>query len=116
MKFTTITIIALAIITLGYLPVFIGYGSSETREQTSRSDSKSKSAVFAGGCFWCTESDFEKVPGVTEVISGYTGGRVADPTYEQVSSGATGHVEAVKVIYDPERVTYAELLEFFWRH
>jgi peptide methionine sulfoxide reductase msrA/msrB len=76
----------------------------------------SRTAVFAGGCFWCTESDFEKVPGVIEVVSGYTGGHVANPTYEEVSSGGTGHVEAVKVIYDPAKVTYAQLLDWFWRH
>jgi peptide methionine sulfoxide reductase msrA/msrB len=73
-------------------------------------------AVFAGGCFWCTESDFEKVPGVIDAISGYTGGHVANPSYEQVSDGGTGHVEAVKVIYDPSKVTYAQLLDWFWRH
>ena len=74
------------------------------------------SAVFAGGCFWCTESDFEKIEGVLEVISGYTGGTMANPTYKEVSSGSTRHVEAVKVVYDPERVTYAKLLEVFWTH
>ncbi|MBT8371983.1 MAG: peptide-methionine (S)-S-oxide reductase MsrA, partial [Deltaproteobacteria bacterium] len=74
------------------------------------------SAVFAGGCFWCTESDFEKVEGVLEVISGYTGGSMANPTYKQVSSGSTRHLEAVKVVYDPEKVTYAKLLEVFWTH
>jgi len=115
MKYASIAIIALTIITLGSLPVFMGYGASETREPASAVDNATKSAVFAGGCFWCTESDFEKATGVIEAISGYTGGRVADPTYEQVSSGGTGHVEAVKVVYDPERVTYAELLEYFWR-
>jgi peptide methionine sulfoxide reductase msrA/msrB len=77
---------------------------------------KSRIAVFAGGCFWCTESDFEKVDGVMDAISGYTGGHVANPTYEQVSKGVTGHVEAVKVVYDPDRVTYEKLLEVFWRH
>jgi peptide methionine sulfoxide reductase msrA/msrB len=75
-----------------------------------------KTAVFAGGCFWCVESDFEKVDGVLEVISGYTGGTVKNPTYEQVSSGTTGHVEAVKVIYDPAKVSYNELLDVFWGH
>jgi peptide methionine sulfoxide reductase msrA/msrB len=75
-----------------------------------------ETAVFAGGCFWCTESDFEKVDGVLEVVSGYTGGTVKNPTYKQVSSGGTGHVEAVKVLYDPEKVTYEELLDVFWRH
>ncbi len=77
---------------------------------------KTKTAVFAGGCFWCTEADFEKVDGVIEAISGYTGGHVVNPTYKQVSRGSTGHVEAVQVIYDPKKVTYEELLEEFWRH
>ena len=73
-------------------------------------------ATFAGGCFWCTESDFEKTNGVKEVISGYTGGQEPDPTYEEVSRGGTGHAEAVQVHYDPGIVTYKELLEVFWRH
>jgi peptide methionine sulfoxide reductase msrA/msrB len=72
-------------------------------------------ALFAGGCFWCMESPFEKLPGVLEVISGYTGGAEANPTYEQVSAGRTGHVEAVRVVYDPARIGYADLLEVFWR-
>lgn len=75
-----------------------------------------KQATFAGGCFWCVESDFEKVKGVKEVISGYTGGAEENPTYEQVSSGSTGHVEAVQILYDPNEVSYKELLEVFWRH
>ncbi len=73
-------------------------------------------AVFAGGCFWCVEADFEKVDGVSEVISGYTGGRRENPTYREVSSGQTGHLEAVRVRYDPARVSYRQLLEVFWRH
>ena len=73
-------------------------------------------ATFAGGCFWCIEADFEKVPGVLKVISGYTGGTKENPTYEEVSSGATGHLEAVQVYYEPSRVTYEELLALFWRH
>lgn len=73
-------------------------------------------ATFAGGCFWCVESDFEKVDGVLEVISGYTGGHKENPTYEEVSSGRTGHVEAVQVIYDPSKVSYEQLLDVFWRH
>lgn len=75
-----------------------------------------KTATFAGGCFWCSESDLEKVEGVVEVISGYTGGSKANPTYEEVSSGRTGHYEAVQVRYDPDKVTYTQLLEAFWRH
>ena len=74
------------------------------------------SAVFAGGCFWCTESDFEKVDGIVDAISGYTGGHVDNPTYKQVSAGGTGHIEAVKVIYDPSKISYEKLLEVLWRH
>ncbi len=73
-------------------------------------------ATFAGGCFWCTEADFEKVPGVVKVISGYTGGQTKNPTYTEVCSGGTGHLEAVQVYFDPASVTYEELLEHFWRH
>jgi peptide methionine sulfoxide reductase msrA/msrB len=73
-------------------------------------------ATFAGGCFWCVEADFEKVDGVVEVISGYTGGRKENPSYEEVSAGGTGHVEAVQVVYAPDRISYEELLDIFWRH
>lgn len=68
-------------------------------------------AVFATGCFWCTESDFDKVPGVISTTSGFSGGKLANPTYEQVSRGGTGHIEAVQVVYDPRRVSYAALAE-----
>ena len=77
---------------------------------------KTEIATFAGGCFWCTEADLEKVPGVLKVVSGYTGGHKENPTYKEVSSGATGHVEAVQVYYDPAKITYEELLDRFWRH
>jgi len=73
------------------------------------------SAIFAGGCFWCTESDFDHIAGVVSTLSGYIGGRVANPTYEQVSAGGTGHIEAVRVVYDPRRVSYATLVERFFR-
>lgn len=73
-------------------------------------------AVFAGGCFWCIEADFEKLAGVREVESGYTAGKNANPTYEEVSSGRTGHTEAVRVVYDPALVSYPQLVEYFWRH
>ena len=77
--------------------------------------SRQKTAIFAGGCFWCMEPPFTQLDGVLAVTAGYTGGRKARPTYEQVSSGKTGHYEAVRVIYDPERISYAALLEVFWR-
>jgi len=73
-------------------------------------------ATFAGGCFWCVESDFDHVPGVLETISGYTGGKVANPTYSQVSAGGTGHAESVEVVYDPRKVSFAQLLDYFWHH
>jgi peptide methionine sulfoxide reductase msrA/msrB len=73
-------------------------------------------ATFAGGCFWCTESDFEKIDGVVEVISGYVGGRTQNPTYKEVSAGETGHAEAIRVRFDPQKITYDELLDIFWRH
>ena len=72
-------------------------------------------ATFAGGCFWCMESPFLKYEGVNEVISGYTGGHVENPTYQQVTSGQTGHYEAIQVEYDPEKISYQKLLEIFWQ-
>ena len=71
-------------------------------------------ATFAGGCFWCVETQFEGVPGVKSVVSGFTGGRELNPTYEQVSSGKTGHFESVEIRYDPNRVSYEKLLDMFW--
>lgn len=73
-----------------------------------------RAATFAGGCFWCIESDFDHVAGVLETVSGYTGGDVENPTYEEVSRGGTGHREALRIVYDPETVTYSQLLEVFW--
>ncbi len=72
-------------------------------------------AVFAGGCFWCVESDFDKIDGVISTTSGYIGGKTANPTYEQVSQKATGHAEVVEVVYDPSKVSYQRLVEYFWR-
>jgi peptide-methionine (S)-S-oxide reductase len=73
-------------------------------------------ALFAGGCFWCMEPAFEKVPGVSAVTSGYTGGQTKNPSYEQVSAGVTGHAESVEVFYDPAKVSYEKLLEVFWHN
>jgi peptide-methionine (S)-S-oxide reductase len=73
-------------------------------------------ATFAGGCFWCMEPPFDALDGVVSTTSGYTGGHTANPTYEQVSAGKTGHAEAVEIVYDPRKVTYTRLLEVFWRN
>ncbi len=75
-----------------------------------------RTAIFAGGCFWCMEPPFEKLDGVSSVISGYIGGSVRNPTYEQVSAGRTGHTEAVEITYDPAKVTYEQLLDIFWHN
>jgi len=72
-------------------------------------------ATFAGGCFWCVEADFDKVPGVVSTTSGYTGGTVANPTYKQVTAKTTGHAEVVQIVYDPAKVSYEQLLATFWR-
>jgi peptide-methionine (S)-S-oxide reductase len=73
-------------------------------------------ATFAGGCFWCMEPPYDKLPGVFATISGYTGGAKANPTYQEVSSGATGHAEAVQVVYDPKKITYEQLLDVYWHN
>jgi peptide-methionine (S)-S-oxide reductase len=73
-------------------------------------------ATFAGGCFWCVEADFDKVDGVISTTSGYIGGKVANPTYQQVARGGTGHAEAVEIVYDPAKVSYEKLLSVFWRN
>lgn len=72
-------------------------------------------AIFAGGCFWCVEADFDKVPGVLATVSGYSGGKEANPTYEQVSAKRTGHAEVVRIVFDPARVSYEQLLAVYWR-
>jgi peptide methionine sulfoxide reductase msrA/msrB len=115
-------ILFLILLTLGV----VSFGFQETMNKQTGMDGKEMTldnekdglltATFAGGCFWCTEADFEKVNGVVEAISGYTGGHKENPTYEEVSSGTTGHLESVQVLYDPKIVTYEELLDYFWRH
>lgn len=91
------------------LLLLLTLGQEQGQERTA-------TAVFAGGCFWCVEEVFDKVPGVLSTTSGYIGGKKADPTYEEVSAGGTGHAEAVEVKYDPAKVSYAQLLEVFWRN
>ena len=77
---------------------------------------KQEVATFAGGCFWCTEADFDKVPGVISTTSGFIGGTVANPSYQQVTTGTTGHTEAVEIVFDPSKVNYQQLLDVFWRN
>ena len=78
--------------------------------------SKFEKATFAGGCFWCTEAAYKELPGVASVVSGYTGGETKNPTYEEVSSGATGHAEAVEITYDPTKTKYEQLLDIYWHN
>ncbi len=82
---------------------------------TAGAQAPTAKATFAGGCFWCVEADFDKVPGVLSTTSGYTGGKVANPTYEQVAGKITGHAEAVEIVFDPSKVSYEKLVEHFWR-
>jgi peptide-methionine (S)-S-oxide reductase len=95
------------LLSLGVLASAMGQGSEPQRTAV---------ATFAGGCFWCVEADFDKVDGVISTTSGYTGGRTANPTYEQVSHGGTGHAESVEIVYDPAKVSYKKLLDVFWHN
>ena len=99
----------------GFSILFAGIGFA-AGPQTATPAANATTAIFAGGCFWCIEADFEKLPGVTGVESGYTAGKTANPTYEQVSAGGTGHAEAVRVSYDPAKLSYQQLVDYFWRH
>ncbi|MBQ0714346.1 MAG: peptide-methionine (S)-S-oxide reductase MsrA [Paraperlucidibaca sp.] len=90
--------------------------STSTAPTTASAKPETASAIFAGGCFWCSESDYEKLKGVTEVVSGYIGGKSKNPSYQEVSAGGTGHYEAVEVFYDPSVVSYDTLVNYFWSH
>lgn len=98
------------------LAMFLLAGQPAGAEQPTGASGSLAKAYFAGGCFWCMEEAFEKVNGVLEAVSGYMGGAVKNPSYEEVSAGKTGHAESVEVRYDPAKVTYAQLLEAFWRN
>ena len=111
--------------TMAVLSLCIGLGQAQTYAQsqgasaapsTAKTATATATAIFAGGCFWCVEADFEKLSGVLGAESGYTGGKTPQPTYQSVSAGGTGHTEAVRVTYDPAKVSYAALLDYFWRH
>jgi peptide methionine sulfoxide reductase msrA/msrB len=108
-------------ISIVFMLVLVGFQKSNNMKEKMDTDMDKKyenlsKATFAGGCFWCVESDFEKYDGVVEAISGYAGGQTQNPTYKEVSSGGTGHAEVVQIIYDPQKITYSELLDIFWRH
>ena len=107
-------IVKLLAVTVGLSAVASVSGAAPKQEQKEQ-EGKAV-AIFAGGCFWCMEPPFDKLDGVLATTSGYTGGPEASPTYKQVSSGRTGHREAVRIEYDPKRVDYARLLEVFWRN
>lgn len=93
---------------------FAALAFGDAQAQTAAPAAATAKATFAGGCFWCVESDFDKLPGVLSTTSGYTGGSVANPTYEQVSGKHTGHAEVVQIVYDPKRVSYEQLLDHYW--
>lgn len=99
--------------TAGLLAILAGTGFGSAADAPAAQNAR---AVFAGGCFWCMEPPFDAIPGVIATVSGYTGGMRENPSYEQVSDGGTGHFEAIEVTYDPARVSYAQLLEVFWRN
>ncbi|MDD1629008.1 MAG: peptide-methionine (S)-S-oxide reductase MsrA [Methylococcaceae bacterium] len=109
------TSISLLIIVIVALLALSSYAETNQQPSPKAKPEHLSVATFAGGCFWCTESDFEKLPGVHEVISGFSGGHVANPTYKEVSKGTTGHVESVQVYYDPNIISYEALLDAFWR-
>lgn len=105
--------ICLPLILLGLLAtIFVG----RRAKVQAAGDGNLKTATFAGGCFWCMEPPFDKIEGVVSTTSGYIGGRTKNPSYEEVSSGVTGHAEAVQIVFDPTKVSYAELLEVFWHN
>lgn len=105
------------LLSLFLIPALLIAGFGAAGEPAPSADDRGLAkATFAGGCFWCMEEAFEQVEGVVSATSGYTGGQKKNPTYEEVSSGTTGHAEAIEVLYDPAKISYAKLLEVFWRN
>lgn len=102
--------------TQNLLAVGLLLATSMLNHSIVRADADKATAILAGGCFWCIESDFEKLEGVSEVVSGYTGGHVDNPSYQQVSAGDTGHIESAIITYDPSRLDYRQILEYFFHH
>ncbi|MBX9588189.1 MAG: peptide-methionine (S)-S-oxide reductase MsrA [Hyphomonadaceae bacterium] len=101
---------------LALVALLTGIPAAMAQTAPLKTDARTAVAIFAGGCFWCMEEAFEQVPGVITAVSGYIGGKVANPTYKQVSTGTTGHAEAVQITYDPARVSYPQLVDWFWRN
>ena len=106
----------LLILLATFLPLTLPAADAVTPTAETTASKTLAMATFAGGCFWCMEGPFDALPGVVSTTAGYTGGSVANPSYEQVSSGSTGHAESVQVVYDPQRVTYEKLLEVYWHN
>ena len=113
MKLSQSTLVAIAAGTIAAGSAFVWSAMADEGRDAPPPSTNVESAIFAGGCFWCTEADFDKVDGVISTVSGYTGGTVENPTYRQVTSGDTGHYEAVEVTYDPAKVTYDELVDYY---
>lgn len=107
------------LVVLSLMITFFGCTKKSSREiqdnQNAQDEKGLESAVFAGGCFWCISAPFENIDGVIKVISGYSGGKTKNPTYEEVSTGTTGHLESVKIVFDPKIISYAELLDIYWK-
>jgi len=99
-----------------FLSLFVIPAFADKSANTQATDIRYETAVFAGGCFWCMEPPFDKLDGVLSTTSGYTAGHKKNPTYRDVSAGGTGHTEAVQVVYDPGKLSYADLLEVFWKN
>ncbi len=101
----------LPIIFLSLLHVNISHAEGSGKQST-----KNNTIVLAGGCFWCIESDYEKLDGIIDVVSGYSGGHITNPTYQQVTTGTSGHIEVVEVTYNPKIISYEKILDYFWHH
>jgi len=113
MKYTLLSCL-LVITLIGSIGTAAGNDTGASPE--GKTTSRLEKATFAGGCFWCMEAPFDKLPGVVSVMVGYTGGSVKNPTYEQVSSGGTGHAESVQILFDPSKTGYDKLLDIFWHN
>ena len=126
--FTRQLLLGSKILSMGLMLAITGLAFAQTNSTNANANANAKTstsnkvnspdkskAIFAGGCFWCVESDFDKIPGVLSTTSGYTGGKLANPSYEDVSNKSTGHAEAVEIIFDSKKISYRELVDLFWK-